>query len=1366
MRCWNLEQFAKKIRKLNSLLPGVLVADRMAALQEIERLTRKKAKPLPADRIGARLARLEKRLKASERKRVRRQKNLPQFSYNEELPITAKKDEIIQAISRHPVIIVSGETGSGKTTQLPKFCLAAGRGIDGVIGHTQPRRIAAMSNARRIAEEFGQDLGRAVGYKIRFKDRTSTDAYLKLMTDGILLAETQTDRYLGAYDTIIVDEAHERSLNIDFILGILQTLLSRRDDLKLIVTSATIDTEKFSKAFGNAPVIEVSGRMYPVDVRYRQPEFAEAQDNDWTHVELAVKAIRQLLKESPGGDILVFMPTEQDIRDTCGLIEALRPKKSRILPLYARLTAAQQVRVFARSAERKIIVATNVAETSITIPGIKYVVDSGLARIARYSPRSRTTSLPVLPISRSSADQRKGRCGRVQNGICVRLFTEDDYLTRPLYTPPEILRANLAEVILRMIALELEEIADFPFIDRPDSKSIKDGFDLLYELGAITHGQRAEGKAQSVTIEYGKHQMETGSPSKHIKLTEKGRLMAKLPLDPRLSRMLLEARDQGCSDQIAVIAAALSIQDPRERPLEKAAEADQMHAQFNDPLSDFTTLLNIWTRYRHIGLTKKSTNQLKQFCRQHFLSFKRMREWQDIYQQIAAILEEHGMWKQLKPHWNLKSAVRSAESRKEVTLESEIRNPSSGFEKLHKSILSGFLSNIAQKKEKNFYSATKNREAMVFPGSGLFDRAGKWIVAAEMVETSRLFARTVASIDSGWLEALGGDLCKRIYLDPCWDENRGEVVAGEQVSLFGLIIIPQRTVSYGPIDPLEATDIFIRAAIIKGRLKKPFAFMRHNQRLIDAVKGIENRLRRRDLLVSEENLFDFYRQKLPRIYNTHGLSNTIKKRGGDGFLRLKKHELMNYDPEADELSRYPLSTQIAGHVFEHEYHFGPGEDDDGVTIKVPVTLAPVVSRETLDWLVPGLFKEKIEALIKGLPKTYRKKLVPVNETVEIISRELSRGRRPFLSALGEFILQRFGVDIPAPAWPTKTLADHLKMRISVTGPDGKVLCSGREPAVLLHPPIETTPDDEFESYRLTWEKTGITRWDFGDLPESISSPRSAKTKWVAYPALEVADEKMRSVSLRLFRRQDQAAAVHLQGVAGLCKIHLAKDLKFFKRAVKLPDEVRAAANYFNGPARIEQRLFDRVSADLFCKNIRSRDLFYTYLEKVSAIFISHGQQLLDQCLSVLKTYHKVRQELDKVKLTHRDNQGMQIFVQDLIEELARIVPESFINLYEMERLVHLERYLKSIEIRAQRAMVDFEKDMAKAKEVKAVADRLDHLIKTISPDASDEKRKALEALFWMIEEYKVSVFAQELKTAIPVSKKRLEERLAEIMRMI
>jgi ATP-dependent helicase HrpA len=1347
-----LEKFDKKIRKLKSFLPMALAGDRLAAMREIERLIRKKAKPLPADKMRTRLDRLEKRLKASAAKRARRKKNLPGFSYNEDLPITAKKDEIIRAIQQHPVIIVSGETGSGKTTQLPKFCLAAGRGINGIIGHTQPRRIAAMTMARRIAEEFGQELGRAVGYKIRFKDRTSKDAYLKIMTDGILLAETHSDRYLSAYDTIIVDEAHERSLNIDFILGILQTLLNRRDDLKLIITSATIDTEKFSKAFGDAPVIEISGRMYPVDVRYQLPESSAEKNDELTHVELAAQAVSRVLKESSQGDILVFMPSEQDIRDTCELVEASGPKNSRILPLYGRLTAGEQARVFARLSERKVIIATNVAETSITIPGIKYVVDSGLARISRYSPRSRTTSLPVMPVSRSSADQRKGRCGRVQNGVCVRLYSEDDYLSRPLYTRPEILRANLAEVILRMMALKLGDIADFPFIDQPDLKSIKDGFNLLYELGAICNRRQASGVRRQTHDERTEMKSIKGLSASRVELTEKGRLMAKIPLDPRLSRMLLEANEEGCIEQIAVIAAALSIQDPRERPLEKTAAADQMHARFDDPLSDFTTLLNIWNRYHYIRSTKKSTNQLKRFCRQHFLSYKRMREWRDIHHQIAAILEEHGMR-------NTECGMRNAEG--DIPQISKLE-----FEKIHKSILSGFLSNIAEKKEKNFFRATQHREVMIFPGSGLFDKAGKWIVAAEMVETSRLFARTVANIDSEWLEELGGDLCNRKFLNPHWERNRGEVVAAEQVSLFGLIIISQRPVSYGPINPDEASDIFIRSAIIKGDLKKPFAFMKHNQRLIDDIKGVEDRLRRRDVLISEEDLFVFYREKLDRIYAAPMLSKYIKKRGGDRFLRLRKQDLMNYDPDAGELSRYPLGTKIGGQRFEYTYHFGPGEDDDGVTIKVPVSLTPAVSREAFDWLVPGLLKEKVEALIKGLPKVYRKKLVPVNETVEIITREIPRQRCSLFSALGEFILQRFGVDIPASAWPIETLPDHLKMRISVTAADGKELYSGRNAAVLSQQKIKASQADEFESYRLKWEKSGITRWDFDDLPEFISSPKSAKTKWVAYPALAAAGDNIKSLSLKLYRRQHEAVRVHQRGVAGLYKIVFAKDLKFLKKGLKLPKHLKTAADFFSGPANIEQRLLDRVVSDLFCKNIRSRDVFYAHAEKISPIIFSHGQKLLNCCLPVLKAYHKVRQELEKLKLANLDNRAVQNFYKDLIRELAQLVPESFVDLYDMQRLVHLERYMKSMEIRAQRAMVDFEKDQARANEVKTFSASLDKLVKALSPNATDDKRGAIEEFFWMIEEYKVSVFAQELKTAFPVSKKRLEEKLAQIMRMI
>jgi ATP-dependent helicase HrpA len=635
-----------------------------------------------------------------------------------------------------------------------------------------------------------------------------------------------------------------------------------------------------------------------------------------------------------------------------------------------------------------------------------------------------------------------------------------------------------------------------------------------------------------------------------------------------------------------------------------------------------------------------------------------------------------------------------------------------------------------------------------------------------MVETSRLFARTVANIDSEWLEALGGDLCKRTYLNPHWERNRGEVVAAEQISLFGLIIVSQRPVSYGPINPDEASDIFIRSAIINGDLKRAFAFMNHNSRLINDIKGFEDRLRRRDVLISEAALFDFYKKQLGRICSARMLSKYIKQKGGDRFLRLEKQDLMNYDPDNDTLSDYPLSTKIDGQAFKYSYHFRPGADDDGVTIKVPVTLTPAVSNQDLDWLVPGLFKEKVEALLKGLPKAYRKKLVPVSETVETICRDLPRLKGSLLSALGEFILQRFGVDIPASAWPLDTLPDHLKMRISVIAADGKEVCSGRDIHVLSQPKIETIQTDAFESYRVKWERTGITRWDFGDLPDFISSPKRVKAKWVAYPALVASDKNLKSVSLKLYRHQNKAIAVHKQGVAGLYKIHFAKDMKFLKKALKLPEPIKTAANFFSGSANIEQRLLERVTSDLFCKNIRTGESFYAHADTVSPIIISHGREIRDSCLPVLKAYHQVRQELEKLRLANLDNRSAQHFYNDLIRELERLVPESFVNLYETERLVHVERYIKSMQIRAQRAILDFEKDLAKQKEINIFSSNLDNLVKTLSPNASDEKRQALEEFFWMIEEYKVSVFAQELKTAVPVSKKRLEKKLSQIKRMI
>ncbi len=1379
-----------------------MAADRLAARGELKRIRWAGPGQELDKKIAQRLAGLQKGLQASARRKNQRRQNKPPLRCNEILPIFAKKDEIVAAIARHRVIVVSGETGSGKTTQLPQYCLAAGRGVDGIIGCTQPRRIAATTVARRIAEELGSDSAKAVGYKIRFKDRTARDTYIKIMTDGILLAETQHDRWLSAYDTIIVDEAHERSLNIDFILGILQTLLIRRDDLKLIITSATIDTHKFSEVFGRAPIIEVSGRMYPVEVQYLPPETASSKTNDLTHVELAVQAVQRILHQRRAGDMLVFMPSEQDIRETCELIEAEKPPGARVMPLFARLSSADQSRVFAHLPQRKIIVATNVAETSITIPGIRYVIDSGLARIARYSPRTRTTSLPVVPVSKSSCDQRKGRCGRVQNGVCLRLFSEDDYQSRPRFTPPEILRANLAEVILRMIYLKLGDIADFPFIDRPDKKSIKDGFDLLFELGAITQRPEAKGKRQKekgkeegakasvLNAEVGMRNAkikkddcgpETGAGKrngefsskyqKQVRLTDKGRLMAKIPLDPRLSRMLIEARKEGCLPEIAVIAAALSIHDPRERPGEQTQDADRMHAAFVDPRSDFVTLLNIWHRYHDHRIKVKSNNQMKRYCREHYLSFKRMREWRDIYNQIMAILEEQGIGELGSQNAEVGreekgSLEGTGKNKMENASTSDFRLPSSDFQSVHRAILSGLLSNIAQKKEKNIFRAAKGREVMIFPGSGLFNKSGSWVVAAEIVKTSRIFARTVAAIDCGWLEDLGGDLCRRTYLDPHWERNRAEVVASLQVSLFGLIIVPARKVSYGKINSREAADIFIQSALVNGDVKKPLAFMQHNRRLIEDVLDKENRFRRRDLLIDEQQMADFYRQRLPEITDLRSLARLLKQKGGDHFLRMCNEDLLQYRPDETELQQYPKQLDLGGRSLECNYCFAPGTDNDGITLKVPSALTSQIPPQAVEWLVPGLLATKIEALIKGLPKVHRKKLVPVTKTVQVILREMPRTGDSLISVLGDFIHRRFAVDIPAAAWSPEALPEHLKMRICITGPDGRQLHAGRDPAILGRDLAGDIGHEKFEAMRQKWEKTGITRWDFGVLPELISASDDGSAGWIAYPALEPDPSTPKQVNLRLFARRQAALEIHRQGVAALFGIHFAKELKFLKRRLTLEAKAVPMADYFGGARRMQQHIFDRTVQRLFGRNIRSAKAFYDHAAAIAPQILPTGEQLRDRTMLVIAAYGDVRRQFASCNGTNAANTAVNRFFQQLTHELVRLVPDSFVTLYDPDRLVHLVRYIRAVEIRAQRALVDFEKDRAKSEIIRRFTTRLDAWLADLPQSASAEKRRALEDYFWLIEEYKVSVFAQELKTAVPVSAKRLEQKLKTIERMV
>jgi ATP-dependent helicase HrpA len=1317
-----------------------MARDRSAIRRSLHRLRRDGARPAGK----AELDRIEARLAASITAKDRRRQGLPPLVFPEALPITAKKDEIIAAIRRHPVVVVSGDTGSGKSTQIPKFCLAAGRGIDGLIGHTQPRRIAAQAVARRIAEEMGQDIGQAVGYKIRFQDTTPPQAYIKVMTDGILLAEAAADRMLSAYDTLIVDEAHERSLNIDFILGYIKTLLRRRRSLRVVITSATIDTEKFSSAFDGAPVIEVSGRMYPVDVRYASP-VETGDEGDSTPVEQAVAAVRRMLRERRPGDILVFMPTEQDIREACEMIAGDGPSGTLVLPLFARLSAAEQSRVFHPAAGRKIVVATNVAETSLTIPGITFVVDTGLARIPRYSPRTRTTAMPVVPVSRSSADQRKGRCGRVASGVCVRLYSEEDYLSRPAYTPPEILRANLAEVILRMLALNLGDVAAFPFIDPPDSKSIADGFKLLYELGAIREGGR--GKAEG---------------GKRVELTETGRIMARIPLDPRLSRMLIEARREGCLEEMAVIAAALSIQDPRERPADKTAEADRAHAGFNDPTSDFLTLLNIWKRFRTARQAAGSHSALRRFCREHFLSYRRMREWEDIHRQIGEVMREFGRRKAeggKKARGKVeggRSKAEKGETASSTPHTSPFPLPPSAFARVHRAILSGFLANIAQKKDKYIYRAARNREAMVFPGSGLFNRAGGWIVAAEMVETSRLFARTVANIDAGWLESAGGGLCRSSVRDVRWDAKRGEVVGTEQVTLFGLVIVPSRTVSYGRVSPGAATDIFIRQALVAGALGKPFAFLSHNQAVMAKVQAIEERLRRRDLMISEEGLADFYRRRLAEVYDIRGLSRLIRQRGGDEFLRMAEDDLMNYRPDPAELSLYPERLQAGGQSLWLHYRFEPGAEADGVTLQVPSALATVVRPADLDWLVPGLLREKVTLLLKGLPKKWRTRLMPLKDTVEVILAEMPQGQGLLLSALGEFLHRRFGVDVPAGAWPAEALPDHLRMRVSISAPDGRELGSSRDPAILRLP---TTASRIPSDVRERWERRGVTRWDFGDLPEILTSSAGERTAWAAYPALCAQAER---IDLRLFGRRDQALAAHPKGVAALLALQYARDLKFLRRSLVLPEELHLPARRLGGVRHLEDAMVGRVIQDLWAVDLRTEKAFNDHAAAVALKILEAGRELLYAVIPVIQAHAAAFRDIESLS----GAKGLLASIHRRLEEdLAQLVPHNFIGLYDRSRLAHVERYLRGLAVRARRAIVDPEKDRTKSQDLQTYAGRLKGLLQTLTPQSTAEKRQALEELAWMIEEYKVSIFAQELKTAGPTSPKRLDEKIREIERM-
>ncbi len=1310
----------RQLDAIARLLPKALLADRVAALKVLRRLKQDHRYGKYGHVQQARRAELAERITASVALRDQRFKHRPHLRFDTALPIVDKRDEIIAAIGEHAVIIVAGQTGSGKTTQLPKMCLAAGRGIDGIVGVTQPRRIAATTVSRRIAQEMNEQPGNTVGYKIRFQDATGRQNRIKVMTDGILLAEAHHDPHLNQYDTLIVDEAHERSLNIDFILGILKQLLVRRPDLKVIITSATIDTDKFAAAFDQAPVIEVVGRLYPVETRY-----SEQDDEHGTHIEMAIEAVGKLEQERKFGDILIFMPTEQDIRDTCDALEGRRAAGTLVIPLFARLSAAEQRKVFLPAKARKIIVATNVAETSITIPGINYVIDTGLARISQYRPRSRTTTLPVQPIARDSADQRQGRCGRMANGICIRLYSQEDYDNRPQFTAPEILRANLAEVILRMLALRLGDVDNFAFVDPPARRSIQDGYKLLLELGAIAPGKRSK------------------SPGAGYRLTPKGRLMAQLPLDPRLACMLIEARGRKCLDDVAIICAALSIQDPRERPSPRQAEADQAQARFVVPASDFITLLRIWHAYGETVSKRKSWRQVKQFCRDHFLSFRRMREWRDIHRQILSLLADQ----------NIRPSTRS---RPPDTDACTLDNP--WYAAIHQSILYGFLSNIAVNKERQIYQASHNRQVMLFPGSGLFKHPAPWIVAAEMVATSRLYARCAAMVNPDWLETIGKEQCKYTYLDPHWERKRGQVVATEQVTLFGLMIA-RRQRPCGKAQPEEATRIFIHDALIKGDLRQPPPFMVHNLEMLDAVEDMQNRLRRKDLRIDDQLLLEFYQRRLGHIYDLRTLMHRIRKAGSDDFLRLREEDLLRYRPDREELGQFPDHISVDRQRIQCQYRFAPGKQEDGVTAKVPVSMAATLNADAFQWLVPGLLEEKITALIKALPKEYRKKLAPVAQTAKIIAAEMPPGRRIGLTnAISQLIRKRFGTRIPATAWNISQLPDHLRMRIALTDECGGIIESSRDAAILDRTDSGSRPSVDFNTIREKWQRP-VESWDFGDLSDSLSLKGPDGRTLTGYPALEAcADEVM----LTIFADRAQAAKAHARGVKALYLRRFSRDIKFLSKNLLLPTASDAACRYFGGRQELERQLRNRVVDELFLKEFRSQEAFQAHGEQLERAGIAgQGRARRDRVIDLLSTYLNLRLQLHTLRVPGT-KKPVGEFLAELDRQINELMPQNFVQLYASNRLPRLLHYLQAIGLRARRGVVDLEKDQAKASRVEPFTKHLNRMVTQLTSRTSKQKRRAVEEFFWLIEEYKISVFAQEIKTAQPISAKRLNKRIEEI----
>jgi ATP-dependent RNA helicase HrpA len=1290
------------LQQLEKLIASSMLADQFSFRRRLKNIVQKKGDTV------TQLASLQRQIQASVDRRELRQKNLPKPEFDADLPVIDRREEIAKAIQENQVIILCGETGSGKTTQLPKICLELGRGVTGLIGHTQPRRIAARTVATRIAEELKSELGDIVGYKVRFHDQVKADrSYVKLMTDGILLAETQNDRYLNQYDTIIIDEAHERSLNIDFLLGYLKQLLPKRPDLKLIITSATIDTKRFSEHFENAPVIEVTGRTYPVELRYRPPAGEDEEQRDYDFIGSIVNATDELCREGQG-DVLIFLSGERDIRDVSEALRKHHPPQTEVLPLFARQSAAEQNRVFKTGGHRRIVLATNVAETSLTVPGIRYVVDPGYARISRYSVRNKVQRLPIEKISQSSANQRSGRCGRVAAGICIRLYDEDDFKNRQDFTDPEVLRTNLASVILQMSSLRLGEPAKFPFINPPPEKMINDGFRLLEELGAV---------------------------NRQRKLTELGKQLAKLPIDPRIARMVLAGQKLNCLTEVLIIASALSIQDPRERPMDKQQAADEAHKKYQDERSDFLAFLKLWDLY-HDKKKHLTQNKLRKYCRDNFLSFMRLREWHEIHQQLHVQVTQMG----LKPN-----------------------QIPADYQEIHQALLSGLLSNIAVKTDKKEYTGTRNLKLHIFPGSALHKKGPKWIMAAELVETGRLYARIVAKIEPEWIEPIAGDLVKKQYSDPHWEKKPAQVVAYESVSLYGLPIVNRRRVHFGPIDQAMAHEIFIRDALVQGDWYCKAPFFKHNLDLIQSIELLEQKSRRRDVLVDDEVLFEFYKQHIPEhIINGAGFEKWRKKAEKEQpkLLFLTREDLMQHEADHVTADSFPDQILVNRVPLTLEYHFEPGKSHDGITQTIPLSLLNQTNPERYDWLVPGLLRDKVIFLIKSLPKVQRRHFIPVPKFADDCLRNMSPDDGGLLTVLSTQLRKLTAVDIALSDWNLTELPNYLQMNFRLVDEQGELLEESRDLTLLKQnwakeaaASFRKIPDSDYE-------KQGLTSWSFGDFPAQITLEQNG-LEMTAYPALI---DKGDHVDLTLMDTQKQSQAQTAQGLRRLFMLAQADSVKYLNK--HLPDIQKMSLHYtsvppapFGGDEKTNMTPAEQLKTDLIhlafdrCfllgqDDIHSQQEFEQRLQDKRGELINTASELAKQFAKPLAEYHAIAKRLsDKMPLTALNA------IKDIKEQMAHLLYQGCIHHMPDDAVKRLPAYFQAIGQRLDKLVSDPTRDRQWMAEV---APHWQRYLNNAQKRAPAE----IEIYRWMVEEFRISVFAQGLKTAYPVSAKRLDKQWA------